>query len=33
LVWIGLGLLCLALAGGRAAVIRESRADDLGNGS
>ena len=33
LVWIGLGLLCLALAGGRAAVIRESRADDLGNSS
>jgi hypothetical protein len=31
LVWIGLGLLCLALAGGRATVIRESRADDLGN--
>ncbi len=30
LVWIGLGLLCLALAGGRAAVIRESRADDVG---
>jgi glycosyltransferase 2 family protein len=33
LVWIGLGLLCLALAGGRAAVIRESHADDLGNDS
>ena len=31
LVWIGLGLLCLALAGGMAKVIRESRADDLGN--
>lgn len=28
LVWIGLGLLCLMLAGGRAAVIRESRTDD-----
>ena len=33
LVWIGLGLLCLALSGGRAAVIRERRADDLGNDS
>jgi glycosyltransferase 2 family protein len=33
LVWIGLGLVCLALAGGRAAVIRESQADDLGNDS
>ena len=33
LVWIGLGLLCLMLAGGRAAVIRESRADDLENRS
>ena len=33
LVWIGLGLLCLALAGGRAAVIRESRADDAENRS
>ena len=33
LVWIGLGLLCLALVGGRAAVIRESHADDLGNDS
>ena len=33
LVWIGLGLLCLTLAGGRAAVIRESRADDLENRS
>jgi glycosyltransferase 2 family protein len=29
LVWIGLGLLCLMLAGGRAAVIRESRAVDV----
>ena len=33
LVWIGLGLLCLSLAGGRAAVIRESRHDDLKNRS
>jgi len=33
LVWIGLGLVCLALAGGRAAVIRESHVDDLGNDS
>jgi uncharacterized membrane protein YbhN (UPF0104 family) len=33
LVWIGLGLLCLMLAGGRAAVIRESRADDVENRS
>ena len=33
LVWIGIGLLCLALAGGSAAVIRESRADDLRNSS
>jgi glycosyltransferase 2 family protein len=33
LVWIGLGLVCLALAGGRAAVIRESHADDLGKDS
>ena len=33
LVWIGLGLLCLTLAGGRAAVIRESRADDVENRS
>ena len=31
LVWIGLGLLCLALAGVRAADIRESRVDDVGN--
>ena len=31
LVWIGLGLLCLALAGGMAKVIQESRAEDLGN--
>ena len=28
LVWIGLGLLCLALVGGRAAIIHERRADD-----
>jgi glycosyltransferase 2 family protein len=33
LVWIGLGLLCLMLAGGRAAVLRESRADDVENRS
>ncbi len=33
LVWIGLGLLCLTLAGGRAAIIRESRADDIENRS
>jgi uncharacterized protein (TIRG00374 family) len=31
LVWIGLGLLCLMLAGGRATVIRESRTDDMEN--
>ena len=31
LVWIGLGLLCLVLSGGSAAVIRESRIDDLGD--
>jgi uncharacterized protein (TIRG00374 family) len=29
LVWISVGLLCLMLAGGVAAVLRESRADDL----
>jgi glycosyltransferase 2 family protein len=33
LVWIGLGLLCLTFAGGRAAVIRESRTDDVENRS
>jgi hypothetical protein len=33
LVWIGLGLLCLMLAGGRTAVIRESRVDDVENRS
>ena len=33
LVWIGLGLLCLAMLGGRAAVIQESRARDSGDGS
>ena len=33
LVWIGVGLLCLALAGGSATVIREGRADDLRNRS
>ena len=31
LVWIGLGLLCLAMLGGRAAVIQESRARDSGD--
>lgn len=33
LVWIGIGLLCLAMLGGRAAVIQESRTYDSGNGS
>ena len=33
LVWIGLGLLCLALVGGRAAAIQEGRTPDSGNGS
>ncbi len=33
LVWIGLGLLCLALIGGRSAVIQEDRAHDSGNSS
>ena len=33
LVWIGLGLLCLALVGGRAAAIQEGRTSDSGNGS
>jgi len=33
LVWIGIGLLCLAMLGGRAAVIQESRTSDSGNGS
>ncbi len=33
LVWIGIGLLCLTMLGGRAAVIQESRTPDLGNGS
>lgn len=33
LVWIGLGLLCLALVGGRAATIQEGRTHDSGNGS
>ena len=33
LVWIGLGLLCLALVGGRAAAIRESHTHDSGIGS
>ncbi|HSL04773.1 MAG TPA: lysylphosphatidylglycerol synthase transmembrane domain-containing protein [Nitrospiraceae bacterium] len=33
LVWIGIGLLCLAMLGGRAAVIQESRTHNSGNGS
>ncbi|MEO5956998.1 MAG: lysylphosphatidylglycerol synthase domain-containing protein, partial [Nitrospiraceae bacterium] len=33
LVWIGLGLLCLTLVGGRAAVLQEDHPDDSGNGS
>jgi uncharacterized protein (TIRG00374 family) len=33
LVWIGLGLLCLTLVGGRTAAIQEGRAPDSGNGS
>jgi len=33
LVWIGLGLLCLALVGGRSVVIQAGRTDDSGNGS
>ena len=33
LVWIGLGLLCLAVLRGRAAAIQESRTLDSGNGS
>jgi glycosyltransferase 2 family protein len=33
LVWIGIGLLCLAMLGGRAAVIQESRTPDSGNDS
>ena len=33
LVWIGLGLLCLALVGGRAAAIQEGRTPDSGNPS
>jgi uncharacterized protein (TIRG00374 family) len=33
LVWIGLGLLCLAMLGGRTAVMRESRIDNSGHGS
>ena len=33
LVWIGLGLLCLTLVGGRTAAIQEGRTDDSGNGS
>jgi uncharacterized protein (TIRG00374 family) len=33
LVWIGIGLLCLAVLGGRTAGIQEHRALDSGNGS
>ena len=33
LVWIGLGLLCLALVGGRSVVIHDGRTDDSANGS
>jgi hypothetical protein len=33
LVWIGLGLLCLAVLRGRATAIQESRTLDSGNGS
>jgi hypothetical protein len=33
LIWIGIGLLCLALAGESAAIIREDRAKDLRNSS
>lgn len=33
LVWIGLGLLCLALVGGRAAATQEQRAHDSGTSS
>jgi glycosyltransferase 2 family protein len=33
LVWIGIGLLCLALLGGHAAVIQERRTLDSGHGS
>jgi hypothetical protein len=33
LVWIGLGFLCLALVGGRAAAMQEGRTHDSGNGS
>jgi len=31
LVWIGLGLLCLALIGGRSLAIQEGRTHDPGN--
>jgi hypothetical protein len=33
LVWIGIGLLCLAVLRGRAAGVQESRTLDSGNGS
>jgi hypothetical protein len=33
LFWIGLGLLCLAMLGGRTAGIQESHTLDSGNGS
>ena len=33
LVWVGLGLLCLALVGGRAVAIQDGRTHDTGNGS
>jgi uncharacterized protein (TIRG00374 family) len=32
LVWIGIGLLCLAMLGGRTVVIQESRTHESGNG-
>ena len=33
LVWIGIGLLCLALVGGRSAVVQEGRVHDAGKSS
>jgi hypothetical protein len=33
LVWIGLGLVCLALVGGRDVAIQDRRTRDTGNGS
>ncbi len=33
LVWIGLGLLCLTLVGGRSVVMQAGRTPDSGNGS